>query len=299
VTLTTGIERIRIRNYRVLRDVELDGLTPVTVLIGANGSGKSTVLEAIEFVFEAVSAGLAEAWSRRGGSAGVRSKGADEPVEIELDCRSWAGLFTYRLVVEERQGLPEVAREKLSWRREEESEALDLLDFAYGSGTIRRPGAAAVDEQFVTPDVLGSDTFGRLGANIQVAAFRRFAAQVRLADGGGGRLRLPVAQSPVAALLTDVPETGLHPLLHTSLAEDIRAFSQTGQVIVTTHSPGVVNASRLEEVWMMYRDDQDQPQARRAVDLPRLVAMAGPGGLLGDLWLEGFFGIGDPLARRM
>ncbi|RSM37325.1 hypothetical protein DMA12_37175 [Amycolatopsis balhimycina DSM 5908] len=298
MTLTTGIERIRIRNYRVLRDIELDGLTPVTLLIGANGTGKSTVLDAIEFVFEAVSAGLADAWGRRGGLAGVRSKGAGGPVEIELDCRSWAGLFTYRLVVGERQGFPEVEGEKLSWRHEEESEAFELLDFAYGSGTVRRPGVGAVDEQFVTADILGADTFGRLGVNSQVAAFRRFAAQVRLADGVG-RLRSSAAQSPVAALLTDVPETGLYPLLHTSLAEDIRAFSQTGQVIAATHSSWIVNASRLDEVWMMYRDDHGHTQARRAADLPRLVAMAGPGALLGDLWSEGYFGIGDPLARQM
>jgi ABC-type Mn2+/Zn2+ transport system ATPase subunit len=37
------IQRLTIRNYRLLRDVTFDGLTPLTVLFGPNGSGKSTV----------------------------------------------------------------------------------------------------------------------------------------------------------------------------------------------------------------------------------------------------------------
>ncbi|MEV7046272.1 AAA family ATPase [Amycolatopsis sp. NPDC051061] len=298
MTLTTGIERIRIRNYRVLRDVELDGLTPVTVLIGPNGSGKSTVLDAIDFVFEAVTSGLAEAWGRRGGLAGILSRDAGGPVEIELGSRLWAGLFVYHLVIGERDSSAEVLAEKLSWRSDEDSEAFDLLDIRDGRGTVHRPGVAAVDEQFTAPDILGADTFGRFAANVEIAAFRRFAARVRLAGGDAGRLRLPSAQDSVAVLLTDGPETGLYPLSHASLADDIRAYAETSQVIAATHSPGVVNASRLDEVWMVHRDGCDRVQVQRAADLPRLVAMAGPGALLGDLWLEGFFDVGDPLARR-
>lgn len=40
------LERIRIRNFKALRDVTLD-LTPIHVLIGPNDSGKSSILEAI------------------------------------------------------------------------------------------------------------------------------------------------------------------------------------------------------------------------------------------------------------
>jgi AAA15 family ATPase/GTPase len=40
---TRGIPRIaslRVENYRALRKVELNNLTPMTVLLGPNGSGK-------------------------------------------------------------------------------------------------------------------------------------------------------------------------------------------------------------------------------------------------------------------
>ena len=39
------IEQIEIKNYRVFRDVKLTKLPPMTVIIGANGTGKSTLFE--------------------------------------------------------------------------------------------------------------------------------------------------------------------------------------------------------------------------------------------------------------
>ena len=43
------ISRIAIKNFRSLRDVELRP-GPLTVLIGANGAGKSNVLDALRFL---------------------------------------------------------------------------------------------------------------------------------------------------------------------------------------------------------------------------------------------------------
>lgn len=40
------IESIRIKNYRALCDLELKPLAPLTALLGASGSGKSTVFDA-------------------------------------------------------------------------------------------------------------------------------------------------------------------------------------------------------------------------------------------------------------
>lgn len=44
------ISKVRIEGLRALNDFEVD-LDPVTILIGANGAGKSTVLEALDFFF--------------------------------------------------------------------------------------------------------------------------------------------------------------------------------------------------------------------------------------------------------
>src|SRR3954447_5881126 len=40
------IERLSIRNFKVLREVDLE-LKPLTVIVGPNASGKSTILQAI------------------------------------------------------------------------------------------------------------------------------------------------------------------------------------------------------------------------------------------------------------
>jgi AAA15 family ATPase/GTPase len=41
------ISSISISNFRGIRSGRIDGLTGINVLMGANGAGKSTVLEAI------------------------------------------------------------------------------------------------------------------------------------------------------------------------------------------------------------------------------------------------------------
>ena len=47
------IESLKVENYRALRHVQLDKLTPMTVLLGPNGSGKSTLLKVIAGDIEA------------------------------------------------------------------------------------------------------------------------------------------------------------------------------------------------------------------------------------------------------
>lgn len=56
------IKRIRIQNYKALRDVTLD-LTPIHALIGPNDSGKTSILEAIGALCRSVDHRLAEAFS--------------------------------------------------------------------------------------------------------------------------------------------------------------------------------------------------------------------------------------------
>ena len=48
---------------------------------------------------------------------------------------------------------------------------------------------------------------------------------------------------------------------------------------------------------MTYRGADGFTRVRRAADVPRLVSMVESGGSLGDLWTEGYFDQGDPLAE--
>ena len=46
---------------------------------------------------------------------------------------------------------------------------------------------------------------------------------------------------------------------------------------------------------MLYRDERGYTQVRRASDIERVREFMQDGALLGDLWTEGQFGVGDPL----
>lgn len=93
------------------------------------------------------------------------------------------------------------------------------------------------------------------------------------------------------------PEIYLHPRLLPELAEECRNASGRTQLMVTTHSPHFLNVLRPEEVRVLYRGKDGYAQAERVADMKRAMAMYEAGGLLGHLWMEGFFDVGDPLVH--
>ena len=60
------IEYLRVKNYRALCDLELKEITPLTVFLGSNGSGKSTIFDVFAFLSECFITGLRRAWDKRG-----------------------------------------------------------------------------------------------------------------------------------------------------------------------------------------------------------------------------------------
>jgi hypothetical protein len=66
---------------------------------------------------------------------------------------------------------------------------------------------------------------------------------------------------------------------------------------VTTHSPFFIDSLRADELRVLYRDDAGYTQARRVADIPGVPEFVEAGASLGQLWLEGRFGVGDPLVR--
>ncbi len=94
------------------------------------------------------------------------------------------------------------------------------------------------------------------------------------------------------------PENFLHPRLLFELAEECRNAAARTQLLATTHSPFFLNALRPEEVRVLWRDEQGYTRTQRASDLPGVPEFMQHGALLGDLWMEGQLGVGDPLVRR-
>jgi predicted ATPase len=385
------IQRLTIRNYRLLRDVTFDRLTPLTVLFGPNGSGKSTVFDVFAFLHEAFTTNLRRAWDSRNRMPEIRSRGSDGPVEFELKYRESANsrLVTYRLAIDEERGSPVVVEERLQWTTAPgQGRPRDILGFSRGEGWVY--DEKSNDKMFETldsPDLLAVSGLGQLSRYPQVAALRRFISgwylsylnidhartqpvagpQERLSATGDnlanviqylgerhpkrldrifavlgdrvpnlervdseqmpdGRLLLRLKDRPfdapvLAQYISDgtlkllaylavlydpdpapiigieEPENQLHPKLLYPLAEEARADAERSQLLVTTHSPYFADALRPSELWALYRDEDGFTKNARAADLPQLAAMVEAGGLLGNLWMEGYFGLGDPLVR--
>ncbi len=94
------------------------------------------------------------------------------------------------------------------------------------------------------------------------------------------------------------PENFLHPRLLWELAEECRTASERTQLLVTTHSPFFLNALQSKEVRVLWRDEQGYAQTQCVENMERVRAFMDQGALLGHLWMEGHFNVGDPLVNQ-
>lgn len=81
----TALLRLRVRNFKSLRDVDV-ALAPLTVLVGPNASGKSNLLDVIQFLGDAARSDLSPALDIRGGFDRIRFRGSSKgSIEIEVE----------------------------------------------------------------------------------------------------------------------------------------------------------------------------------------------------------------------
>ena len=126
------IEGIRIKNYRALKDVDLDELTPVTAVIGKNGVGKSSLFDAFGFLADCLKMGVDEACDARGGFDRIRSQGCEEVIEFWIDYRHEARAhpITYVLAIDKDDtGRPYVSGEFLGQKRKGQTRSRNLCFF--------------------------------------------------------------------------------------------------------------------------------------------------------------------------
>lgn len=158
------------------------------VLVGANGTGKSTLFSVFGFLREAMTTNVTTALAKLGGSRGfneVRSRESEGPIEIELKFREEGRkkrLVTYQLFVDEQNGRPVVIREVLQYRRGQHGQPWRFLDFSLGKGkavtnemeTVEDESQLDREEQILkAPDIL---------AIKGLAQFEKFPAAVALGD---------------------------------------------------------------------------------------------------------------------
>ena len=179
--LTPHIESLRVKNYRALRNIELKQLKPLSVFLGANGSGKSTIFDVFAFLAECFTDGLRRAWDKRGRFKELRSRGSDGPIEFELKYREKPGtpIITYHLSINEDAAGPFVNTEWLRWRPSSQGKYVRFLDFHREIGRIipgEKPNTTdkPINEQLDERSMIAVSTFGQSAHYPRVTAFRRF-----------------------------------------------------------------------------------------------------------------------------
>ena len=175
------IESLRIKNYRALRDIELKELKPLTVFLGANGSGKSTIFDVFAFLFECFTIGLRQAWNKRGGFKELRTRGCDGPIEFELKYREKpkSPIITYHVSIDENTEGPFVETEWLQWRVGRGGKHVRFLQFECGTGSVipgKKPDKSEtpIKEQLDDPSMLAVSMLGQSAHHPRVSALRRF-----------------------------------------------------------------------------------------------------------------------------
>jgi predicted ATPase len=80
------IRRVRVRNYKSIRHVDVS-LSPFTILVGRNGSGKSNFLDALHFVADSLQVSLDHATESRNGVESVVRRMSDGPTSLSIELK--------------------------------------------------------------------------------------------------------------------------------------------------------------------------------------------------------------------
>lgn len=133
------IESIRLKNFKAFKHVCMDHIPDFCVIVGANGTGKSTLFDVFGFLKDCLTYNIRKAFQVRGGFDEVLSRGADtRQIEIEikfhLEIASVERLVTYQLILAEQQKIPVVRKEVLKYKRGAYGSPYHFLDFENGEG---------------------------------------------------------------------------------------------------------------------------------------------------------------------
>lgn len=194
------IEGFRARNFRVLRDVTLgrlsgrrqhEPLTPFTVVIGKNGSGKSSLFDAFGFVADCLATDVETAcdMKQRGGFERLRSKDQSGTISFEIFYRESLNdrPISYELAIDlDKSRRPYVASEVLRQARKGKTRGrlYPFLTLTSGKGLAYtgedalqgtdEDGGAQVEVELTDPRELGIATLGTLKEHPRIKRFRDF-----------------------------------------------------------------------------------------------------------------------------
>ena len=186
------IVSLNLRNYRVFRSATFDDLSRLSVVIGANGTGKSTLFDAFSFLKDSLVGGVHAAAAKRGGFLELRSREANDPITFVIVYKGRdEQLLAYQLDVVDEGGRSIVLYENLiheakgsqptstnvSDDRGNSTERL-FINFERGKGKAIRRSVGDIDageegvHELDDPSTLAISVLGQLSDFPVVAEFR-------------------------------------------------------------------------------------------------------------------------------
>ena len=151
------IEEVRIENFKALKDIRLQHLPPLSVFVGRNGTGKTTLFRVFAFLKECLRSNVDVALRQEGGRRGfsevitrgcnLATDGILLEIKFRLEIADRERLVTYQLDIGQKDGEAIVRREILRYKRGRHGSPFHFIDFRGGSGT-----AVSNEEDFNKPD---------------------------------------------------------------------------------------------------------------------------------------------------
>lgn len=328
---------LRLFNFKNHEDTLIEGLQPLSVFVGPNAVGKSSILEAVQLVSDfgdprkekELQASIPEVARLGSDEFSIDAKGETSgeswQVDVNFYCVNDHWTSVYELVPESLLPSPKSISQvvgqaiylRLDPTRIKEPSPVDALPrlFPNGYGLASVIGHLMQSEpdlhrqltenlRHIVPTVKGIRT-RRIYSHIPPTGAHGTADQLlfdtadgrgvpasRQSDGTLHALALLTAfsldESPRRIVLLDDVETGLHPEAQRKLVDLLREIVGDGsrvQLLMTTHSPYIVDGMKPEEVWVCGRDKNKRVRVKRLSDLPNVQQALGVL-TTGELWGE-------------
>jgi len=194
------IQGFHVHNYGVLHDVTLGrlskhqddetrSLTPLTVILGRNGVGKSTLFDAFGFVADCLTTDVETACDQRGGFERLRSLNKKGPIRFEIYYRETTSErpISYELAINlDPSRRPYVEEEILRQRRkgQKHGQPHPFLRLKKGRGRVwagqdnveseKEEGTTSDEVELTEHRQLGIATLGTLKSHPRIKRFRDF-----------------------------------------------------------------------------------------------------------------------------
>lgn len=158
------IYSIKIQNFKILQNIQIEELPSLAVFVGANGTGKSTLFDLFGFLKDCLTLNVSKAVQARGGYFELISRDhnhEDIVIEIkyEMAIAKADRLVTYYLQIGMTDNKIAVKREYLCYKRSSYGSPFHFLDFKNGTGF-----AISNEEDFSKPDTDLTREYQNLGA---------------------------------------------------------------------------------------------------------------------------------------